>query len=170
MQHRDPQRCAAVRWIPTSAPEMASAQTWASTGSPKTWRTHSLAHEPVLLLPQTPNPWSFWLGILQHVSDTRIPIILFKNAIPLFETNVLQISRAPELDADTWNAAALQHWHATPASRACLNASQSSCRPAEEHRFGRARLSRHSPGASSARHRHVNDGNRPSPPTPPPSG
>lgn len=103
MLHENPLPSAAARWISANAPQMASAHRWASTGSTATWKTQALADEPILLLPKTPDPWAFWLGLLQHVSDTVIPIVLFKNAIPLFETNVLHISRASTLDADTWN-------------------------------------------------------------------
>lgn len=61
--------------------------------------------EPQLLLPRTPEPWSLWLGVVQHVSQEIIPIVLFKNAIPLYETNVLDIARTPALDAPTWTQA-----------------------------------------------------------------
>lgn len=84
---------------------MPGVLAWAATGSTAAWSSDSNAPEPVLLLPITPHPLVFWLGIVQHHLHDVVPIVLFKNAIPLYERSMSHLLRDPFLDAEAWRSA-----------------------------------------------------------------
>lgn len=93
---------AQVRWMALDEHPLEGAACWTTSGSPSAWRSSVQVHERSLILARTPDPWSFWLGIIQRASHELAPIVRFKNAIPLFEGGTSDIRQGGELDAETW--------------------------------------------------------------------
>jgi hypothetical protein len=119
----DPGPFAAIRWSSLGAPLMKAARTWTATGSPRAWSVDSIARAPVLILPVTPQPWSFWLGLAQHEARQMLPIVLFKNAIPMFEATTRGLLQTPGLDPGTWEPAVAAWLTRNPGLEGCSSAS-----------------------------------------------
>ena len=100
-----PDRYAVVRTLLIEESLLLPARAWATTGIACRWEPveqfDAMGREvPALVLPVTPDPWCLWLGLLHYSPSVAIPLILFKNLIPFYETG--RASRSAPVQPDEW--------------------------------------------------------------------